>query len=117
MGGAPDAPVVVNGRVTLVLVRVPAGLADWNLDGVPEAECAFGEGTPGEELAVGGEGAVVVVAEDDGDDGLVLELGDDRWAELVDEWVERGDLFSNVLAHQDGGACTGRVGKEGMEGG
>ena len=85
------------------LVRKPAWRARGQLPRVPQAQCALRVRAPGEELAIGGERALVVVAEDDGDDGAVLELG--------------GDLGVKVggrvgVADEDDGGTAGGVGDE-----
>ena len=68
----------------------PTGLADLYIHGITKAQRAFRELAPRQELARGSERAVVVVAEDDGDDGLILQLGDDDRGEVVDEGIVMG---------------------------
>lgn len=108
-GRAHDAEARVHGRAELVVVGVPARLADCDARRIPDAQRAFGEGAPGEELAGAREGTVVIVSEDDGYDGTVLQLGD---------YGGHGGLGGGVgrFAHEHDGARAGGVGEEGLEG-
>lgn len=111
------APSLVEGMVLQFLGGEPAGLADRNIDRIPEAKCTSGECAPGQELAVGGERAVVVVADHDGDDVAILQLREDRRSEVVIEIVLVGvgicgPLRGYLVAGQDHG---GRVGEERLE--
>ena len=74
-------------RVGRVMSQWGAGVSWWRviradgrpaagleLERVAEAQRAFGELAPGEQFALGRQAAVVVVAEHDGDDGVVRAL-------------------------------------------
>lgn len=87
----PPQPRLPQTLVFLLLTPKPPRYTDVQVVRIAEAKRPFGEGAPGEQVPGGGEGAVVVVPEDDGDYGVVrvLEGGEDGGFEGAwwGEWV------------------------------
>ena len=101
----------------MLLVLEPSWLAWRNIDGVPKSQCSLGVRAPRQQLARGGERAVVVIAEDYGDDGLILEVAvDDRFERCAEMWGWYGQAIVGIeFAHQYDCLRSGRICYECLE--
>ena len=116
--GSQQAEPGVHSMQALFLCRETAGLTDLYIHGITKAERALGKLAPGQELACGSKGAIVVIAENDGDDRLILQLGDDDRGEVVDEGIVMlgiGRLGWYVFPHEYRGPVAHRVREKGFE--